>query len=524
LVHGAFEVRSLEFGPLLATYVPGVRRQFEGNAEVSGQIDGPLARPEEVKASVELSTLKLGYQNLALASAGPVRLNYANGVLTITQAELKGTGTDFKFGGALPLRGSAPVNISTAGVIDLKLLTILGSDTQSSGTVKVDLTARGTLKQPQLSGTIELAGASFVSDVAPLGVEKVNARIAVANSRLTVENFSGQMGGGSFSVSGLASYSPASFSVQVNAKSIRIRYPEGTRSQVDANLTLIGTPASSALNGRVTVDELSFTPDFDLANFVGQLTSSTPSAPPKWEENMRFDVAVASGNVLALSSSQLSLQGSADLRLAGTMAHPVVLGRTMLTGGSLIFMSNIYQVQSGTVIFANPVRTEPTLNLYVTTTVQQYNITLNFIGPVDRLRTNYVSDPALPPVDIIHLLAFGKTTAQSAATATPASLGAESVIANGLTSQVSSRIEKLVGISQLQIDPSLGGNNSNPGARVAIQQRLTSNILFTFATDLTNTQNEIVQVKYQTRRRLSLSLTRDEYGSYAIEVKTRKTF
>jgi translocation and assembly module TamB len=81
-----------------------------------------------------------------------------------------------------------------------------------------------------------------------------------------------------------------------------------------------------------------------------------------------------------------------------------------------------------------------------------------------------------------------------------------------------------VGISQLQIDPSLGGNNSNPGARVAIQQRLTSNILFTFATDLTNTQNEIVQVKYQTRRRLSLSLTRDEYGSYAIEVKTRKTF
>jgi translocation and assembly module TamB len=293
---------------------------------------------------------------------------------------------------------------------------------------------------------------------------------------------------------------------------------------VDPSLTLIGTPASSALNGRVTIDELSFTPDFDLANFVGQFTSSTPSVPPRWEENMRLDVAVASSNVLALSSSQLSLQGSADLRVVGTLGHPVVLGRTMLTGGSLIFMGNIYQVQSGTVIFANPVRTEPTLNLYVTTTVQQYNITLNFIGPLDRLRTNYISDPALPPVDIIHLLAFGKTTAQSAATATPASLGAESVIANGLTSQVSSRIEKLVGISQLQIDPSLGGNNNNPGARVAIQQRLTSNILFTFATDLTNTQDEVLQLKYQTRRRLSLSLTRDEYGSYAIEVKTRKTF
>jgi translocation and assembly module TamB len=187
-------------------------------------------------------------------------------------------------------------------------------------------------------------------------------------------------------------------------------------------------------------------------------------------------------------------------------------------------MGNRYQVQSGTLIFSNPVRTVPTINLYVTTVVQQYNLTLNFLGTLDRLRTNYTSDPALPAVDIINLLAFGKTTAQAAATATPASVGAQAVIANGLTSQVSGRIEKLAGISQLQIDPSLGGDNNNPGARVAIQQRVTSNILFTFATDLTSTQNEVVQVKYQTKGRLALSLTRDEYGSFAIEAKIRKKF
>jgi translocation and assembly module TamB len=118
----------------------------------------------------------------------------------------------------------------------------------------------------------------------------------------------------------------------------------------------------------------------------------------------------------------------------------------------------------------------------------------------------------------------GNLGEESAATARPAALGAESVIANNLTSQLSGRIEKLAGISQLQIDPSLGGNNSNPGARVAIQQRLTSTILFTFATDLTDTQNAVAQVKYQTRGRLSFSLTRDEYGSFAIEAKIRKKF
>ena len=332
------------------------------------------------------------------------------------------------------------------------------------------------------------------------------------------------MGGGTFSVSGFASYAPVSFSLQVSGKSVRIRYPQGTRAQLDADLTFGGTPAGSLLNGRVTIDQLSFTPDFDLANFVAQFNSSGVSVPSPWEQNTRLNVAVASSDVLALSSSQLSLQGSADLRVAGTLAAPVVLGRSTLTGGSIIFMHNVYQIQSGTIVFANPVRTEPTLNLYVTTTVESYDITLNFLGPLDRMRTNYTSDPALPPVDIIHLLAFGTTTAEAAATATPASLGAESLIANQLAGQVSNRLEKLTGISQLELDPSLGGNNSDPGARVAIQERVASNILFTFATDLTNTQNEVVQVKYQTKGRLSFTLTRDEYGSYALEIKTRKTF
>jgi translocation and assembly module TamB len=523
-MHGSFEVRSLEFGPLLATYLPGGRRELQGSAEVRGQIDGPLARLDEVKASAEFSTLKLGHQDLQLASAGPVRLNYTNDVLTISQSELRGTDTDFKFQGKIPLRGSAPLDISTNGLIDLRLLTALGSNTESSGTVKIDVTAKGALKQPQLRGSIEVAKLSLATDIAPIGVDNVNARIALANNRLTIENFSGQMSGGSFSVGGFASYSPVSFSLGINGKSIRVRYPEGTRAQLDTNLTLTGTASSSVLNGRVTIDALSFTPDFDLANFIGQLSSSAPSVPAKWEQKMRVDIAVASSQVLALSSSKLSLQGSADLRVTGTLANPVVLGRTILSGGELFFMGHRYQVQSGTVVFSNPLRTEPTLNLYVTTVVEQYNITLNVLGPLDRLRTNYTADPALPPVDIIQLLAFGKTTAESAATATPAALGAESAIANGLTSQVSSRIEKLAGISQLQIDPSLAGINSNPGARLAIQQRLTSSILFTFATDLTDTQNAVVQVKYQTRGRLSVSVTRDEYGSFAIEGKIRKKF
>src|SRR6516165_3125365 len=87
--------------------------------------------------------------------------------------------------------------------------------------------------------------------------------------------------------------------------------------------------------------------------------------------------------------------------------------------GELFLLGNRYVVQGGTIAFINAARTEPVLNLQVNTTIQQYNIAMRFQGPLDRLHTNYTSDPALPPADIINLIAFGNTQEAQAAQAQP---------------------------------------------------------------------------------------------------------
>ena len=101
--------------------------------------------------------------------------------------------------------------------------------------------------------------------------------------------------------------------------------------------------------------------------------------------------------------------------------------------------------------------TQPVANLTLTASIQQYNISLRFEGPVDQLRTQYSSDPSLPSADIIHLLAFGQTIEANAANATPANQAAETLVANQVSSQVTSRVSKVAGISQLSINPVLAG-------------------------------------------------------------------
>jgi translocation and assembly module TamB len=429
--------------------------------------------------------------------------------------------------GVIPIKSAARLNVSAVGSLDLSVLQAFTTGMKSSGNINLDISANGDLSHPAMQGKVKIVNAAVSTETLPVSIEAMNGEIQVSGNRLEVSQLSGAAGGGTVAVRGFMTYgSQSNFNLGLDAKNVRIRYPEGIRSVLSGNLGLSGSPASSQLSGRVLIDRLSFTQQFDLATLLGGFSTDSPAATSSpLETNMKLNVAVATAQDINLASSKVSMGGAANLTLSGTMANPVVLGRATLTSGEMFFMGKRYEIQNGTIEFANPVRTVPVVNLYVKTTVQQYNITLNFVGPVDKLRTNYTSDPPLSPADIINLVAFGKTTEAAATSAsTPASLGAESVLAQGAASQLSGKLEKLAGISQLTIDPLAGNSQSNPGAQVAIQQRVTGKILLTFSTDVTSTQNQAIQVQYQVKKGLSVSVLRDQYGGYAADVRIHKTF
>jgi translocation and assembly module TamB len=270
----------------------------------------------------------------------------------------------------------------------------------------------------------------------------------------------------------------------------------------------------------VLIDSLSFTSGFDLSSFMSQFTGT--SAPPTGQsmaDNLKLQIAVQSTSQLSAGTAQLGIEGSANLRIIGTASNPVVIGRADLTSGDLFFAKNQYHLERGVITFANPNQTEPVLNMTITTTINQYNLSITIRGPIAKLQTNYVSDPPLPPIDVINLIARGQTTTEG----TPTSFGANEVLAAGL-GQVSNEVTKLSGIAGLQIDPLVGGENSNPSARVGIQKRVTKNFLFTFSTDVTQPQSEIVQGEYQLTKRWSVSVLRNESGGFAVDGKFHTNF
>lgn len=285
--------------------------------------------------------------------------------------------------------------------------------------------------------------------------------------------------------------------------------------------------ARASLGGTVSITDLQFTPAFDLDTFLSQFTGGVAAPPSRgFGQNVNLNIAAHSTNDVNLVSRTVSVNGSASVQVRGTLADPVLLGRVILSGGDLLLSDKRFVLSGGTIQFVNPSETQPVLNLALTTTIQQYNIHLRFNGPTDQLKTQYTSDPALPPADIINLLAFGKTTEAAANNPTTANQAAQSVLASQVTSQVTSRVSKVAGISQLSINPVLANSSSqgSPGANITIQQRVTGNLFVTFSTNVGSQQTETIQGQYQLTPRVAISVTSDPNGGFAFDTLIKRSW
>jgi translocation and assembly module TamB len=518
----AIDTGTVPLDVLMATYAKGAPQGFTGQTEFHATLKGPLKQASQIEAHLTIPVLKASYQSLEIGLAEPIRADYSQSVVTLQPAEIRGTATSLKIQGRLPIGGTAEPTLSAQGLIDLRILKVVAPDVESSGMVALDVRASGSADKPAIQGRVQLKDVAMTTVDAPMGVEKLNGTLDITHDHLQVSKMAGQVGGGQVSLTGSIAYKPSlQFNLALQGKSVRLRYPEGLRSLLDANLAYSGNKEASTLNGRVLIDSLSFTPDFDLEKFGDQFSTATATlSQPGFADTVKLAIGVQSQESLNATSSQVSIAGGVAVQVGGTAANPVITGRTNLTSGELFYRNLRYELQKGVISFDDPNETHPVMNVSVTTTVEQYNLTLSMRGPLDKLTTSYVSDPPLATADIINLIARGKTTQESAAT----SQSTDSMIASQAASQLSSGVQKLAGISSLQIDPTIGGNNQNPSARIAIQQRVTKNLLFTFSTDVSQPGSEIVQGEYQLNKRWSVSMARDQLGGVSIDGKYRKSF
>jgi translocation and assembly module TamB len=530
MTDASVNTQRVDLKPLLALYSPSEAQNISGATELHATLHGPLKNFKQMEAHVTIPVLQMAYgSQIQLAAAAPIQMNYKNGVIDLPPAAIRGTDTDLTFQAHVPTASTAPMSVQVRGHVNLALAQLFNPDVSSSGMMNIDIDSHGALANGgDIGGQINLVNVNFADATMPVGLQNGNGVLKLTTDRVNIQSFEGTVGGGKVQLQGGVAYRPhLLFNLGLAAHGIRMLYPQGMRENIDANIRLNGSTNSALLAGEVNLTNLAFTPAFDLTSIAGQVSGGVAAPPSQgFSQNLRLNLAIHSSNNMNLVSRQMSVDGSANLQIRGTAAQPVVLGRVNITGGDMILNGNRFLLTGGTVQFVNPMETEPVLNMTISTTIQEYDITLRFQGPTTQMRTEYTSNPALPTADIIHLLAFGSTTEAAANNPTPASQEAESLVASQVSSQVTSRISRIAGISQLSVSPVLQGGTAEgpPGANITIRQRVTGKLFITFSTNVATTQDQIIQGQYQLSPRVALSATRDPSGGFAVDTLIKKTW
>jgi translocation and assembly module TamB len=533
---GQVNVSQIDLDPLIvsALHLSGLT----GHSHVGGRFDisGTLLQPDMISVDANLTQVSLDYQYMKLQNQSPVRLQYGNHEVQVSQANLRGVDTDFQIGGFVKFAADRAMDMRVAGAVNLRLFSEFVPNLDVRGPADVDGMIAGTLSSPRITGRVRVHDASIRYGDFPAGLSQLTGEFIFDTSRITFSNVTSETGGGRLLLSGSLAYGngPVSYDLSMRTEQVRVRYPAGMSWLAGGDLRLLGTAQAATLSGRVTVDRLLMSEGFDITSLVASSPETTagPRATSPFLRNLQFDVQAETTPGAALEWSSGRFQTEANVRVRGTWEHPILLGNVHLLAGEMSMRGNQYRLSRGDVNFANPFRADPVLNVEVSTTIQQYEVTVDFTGPASHLTMSYRSDPPLPSSDIITLLALGQPGGEStlrggAVAVQSPQLGATTLLSEAISSQLGGRVQRLFGVRHFSVDPDYIAATSatqNPGARVTIAEQFSRNLVITYSTDVTSTQQQVIQIEYTVRPDVSVVALRDENGTFGIDIVRRQRF
>ncbi|HEX4808900.1 MAG TPA: translocation/assembly module TamB domain-containing protein [Bryobacteraceae bacterium] len=537
-------IKYSNIAPFLAkANAPAAPPQFEALVEGEASVNGPVLNTDNLTAKLQINRLEANNipngtptgapagRSVTIHNEGPIIVGLNHMVLAIQQARLQGSDTSLNASGQVNLKNSsAPLNLALTANVNLGILQDLDRDIYSSGGIDLNARVRGSFAQPLLNGRVELKNANINMAEAPNGLSNGNGVILLNGTSATIQNLTGESGGGKVQATGFIGLTGTgvTYNVHLAATRIRTRY-SGVSITSSAALALTGNTQHSVLDGRITLQRIAYGSSSDAGSLLSGASApvSTPTAPSGILSGMKLDISVVTAPGLRVVSTYAQrLHVLSDLTIRGTAAQPGIVGRIAVTDGELVFFGNEYRVNTGTITFFDPTRINPVLNVSIETTAQGVDVTLNLQGPMDNLKLTYTSDPPITFQEIVELLAANTTPTSDPTIAanqpTPpqqsmSQMGESAVVGQAVATPLANRLQRVFGVSQLKIDPTFAGNSGLPTARVTLQQQVTTNVTFTYITDVSATNDQIIRVEWAMTPKFSAIALRDEYGVVGVD-------
>lgn len=302
------------------------------------------------------------------------------------------------------------------------------------GPTKGTLEFTGTLAHPLVTGSISLSDGAVKFKPLTVPVTEMTAQIDFNGDTMTVRDFSGKMGEGTYTGQG---------TLKMNGL---------TPSEYDFSLTADKLDVQSSffkgpLSGQLRVNKDKFY-GMELPKISGQVdlancTISVPAIPDSDGElpDIILDADVNVGDkVHAYSSYLYDMYLTGNVHFGGTTRHPKTSGSVSVKrGGTINYLKTEFNVREGTAYFNQVDSFLPSITFLADTRLTQAKVYLSITGPLDNMTFTLRSTPEMSQSEIIQLL-----TLRDAYKAGQANLDAGDLLIVGLQMSFLSEVEDVM--------------------------------------------------------------------------------
>jgi hypothetical protein len=556
-----FRFHDSSLDPYVRLFVPKLSPYTTAVTSGSIRVAGELANVDRLLVDATVDSLEMKMFDYAIRNGGPIRLTLDRNQARVGQFQLLGEDTRLAVNGGIDL-GKRTIGLQASGEANLGILQgFFPGSVRGSGRATLTAALNGSLDRPLLSGSATISEGRVRHFSLPNALDAINGTVHFDEGGIRLDDVTALLGGGRVQFGGrigFDGYVPGALNITVRGEEMHLRYPEGIRSVVDADLSVTGNYATPTLGGVVTVKNALWNRRIDAPGSIFDLASRRSGAegvPPADADAaprvpLKFDLQIVVPSTLRIDNNLARMVANADLTLRGTYDRPVLFGHADIERGEVTFEGQRYRITHGSIDFTNPNRIEPFFDIEAETNVrapyQTYRVTVGAAGTAEQLRPTVSSDPPLPTADVLALLFTGArrtgptdiapelralqnpTQSQTdiiAARATQA-------VAAPISSEVGKVFEQTFGVDTFQLTPSFFDPYSqqtarvNPTARLTIGKRISDHAYLTFSRSLgTALNDQIVLLEYEQSDRTSWILSRNEDAqTYALEFRLRRVF
>ncbi len=538
--HGNIEVASL--GRLLGRerLPDGLTARFRARFGIGGGLEDVTS----LRARLSISDLEIHQGDLTVRNSGlfTLRLERERAEVQNGRLALHSTSTGNTTGLSVEGWGSPEeLSLRLHGDLELGFLSsLLEPLERSHGTVRLTCDVSGSSEAPLIDGLATLRDGRFTIDGLSRPIEDLNGRVRFSQSVILIEEMGGQVLGGDAEIGGRVRLD--NFAVRDYRLDVVLRdgtMPFGSRSAVWLNTDLRimspeGDETLPLVAGNVEVARLEYAEriylEVDVGGFLqrGRTEVQTFDAEAA---NVRLDISVSEGvGPLELRNNVVEAlvhldEAGGPLRVVGT---DQAIGRLGAVGvearGSVTYRNTQFQIDRGLLHFNQREEIDASVNFAASTTVREWDITLQVLGTISDPQIQLSSSPALNEADIILLLAMGMTQAEFVQAG--AAAVADMVITGRFGNEIASNLP-IFDEFRITTEYSERTNSAEPVVRVG--RRLGSRFYLGADATLTQSQDLTVDLEFEAADNLTFDVSYEsdssnELGNIGIDATYRTEF